>query len=146
MSALEARLETVAWSALQRVYDPCSQAWGRPLSIVDLGLVRAVEPRPDGSVRVLVSLTVPFCMAVATIMRAVECRVGEVPGVESVDVEIDQDTPWSPDLMTESGRRFLAERRGETGSLRLVSGAGDLSEVAAHGRVHTSDNSAVDLL
>jgi metal-sulfur cluster biosynthetic enzyme len=99
------------WAALGEVYDPCSQAWQRPLSLVDLGLVRAAEVDRDGCADVRVSLTVPFCIAVATIMQAVEHRVSELPGITAVSVHIDQTTPWSQELMTERGRRTLAARR-----------------------------------
>lgn len=102
---------TAAYEALDEVYDPCSQAWLRPLSLRDLGLVRAVTVGPDGQATVRVSLTVPFCMAVPTIMQAVEVRVGSVPGVTGVSVHIDQDTPWHPGMMSDAGRAVLAARR-----------------------------------
>jgi metal-sulfur cluster biosynthetic enzyme len=97
-------------AALQSVYDPCSQAWSRPLSLFDLGLVRRAE-LDDGHARVTLSLTAPFCMAIATIMQATELRVAELPGVCDVTVEIDTTTPWSPALMTEHGRRWLELHR-----------------------------------
>ena len=97
--------------ALGQVYDPCSQAWQRPLSLVDMGLVREVDVDRGGHASIRVSLTVPFCVAVATIMQAVERRVSQLPGITAVTVHIDQTTPWSPDLMTELGRRRLARRR-----------------------------------
>jgi metal-sulfur cluster biosynthetic enzyme len=108
-----ARAEAVAnvRAALGEVYDPCSQAWQRPLSLVDLGLVREVDVDEAGHVSIRVSLTVPFCVAVATIMQAVERRVAELPGITAVSVHIDQTAPWSPELMTETGRRRLAEHR-----------------------------------
>jgi metal-sulfur cluster biosynthetic enzyme len=97
--------------ALCEVYDPCSQAWSRPISVVDLGLVRGVWLDATGQATVRISLTAPFCMAVATIMQAVERRVGAVPGVRRVHVDIDTETPWQPDLMTEYGRQALHRRR-----------------------------------
>jgi metal-sulfur cluster biosynthetic enzyme len=107
--------------ALQQVYDPCSQSWQRPMSVIDLGLVRAVEISEEGRATVRISLTAPFCMAVPTIMQAVEQRVGAVEGVTGVSVEIDGGTLWSPDLMTEAGREILARARaGDRRSLPLV--------------------------
>jgi metal-sulfur cluster biosynthetic enzyme len=97
-------------AALREVYDPCSQAWSRPLSVADLGLVREVSV-VGGAVAVRLSLTAPFCMAVAVLMQAVEQRLADVPGVHAVRVDIDQDTPWRPELMTERGRRLLANHR-----------------------------------
>jgi len=107
----EAAIDTALVAALRRVYDPCSQAWNRPMSIYDLGLVRAASVDESGTSHVTISLTAPFCMAIATIMQATEQRVGEADGVTSVDVEIDTITPWSAELMTEQGRQWLAQRR-----------------------------------
>jgi metal-sulfur cluster biosynthetic enzyme len=104
-------LQEAARAALAEVYDPCSQAWHRPLSLPDLGLVRHVGVDAGGRVTVRISLTVPFCMAVATIMQAVEIRVGAVPGVTGVDVQIDTATPWSPAAMSPAGRAALQARR-----------------------------------
>jgi metal-sulfur cluster biosynthetic enzyme len=98
-------------AALGEVYDPCSQSWNRPLSLLDLGLVREVAAGEDGTAQVRISLTAPFCMAVVTIMQAVEQRLGEVPGVTGVHVDIDATTAWSPELMTTPARRALDERR-----------------------------------
>lgn len=97
--------------ALGEVYDPCSQAWNRPMSIRDLGLVRQVTLDERGQVAVRLSLTAPFCTALAVLMKAVEVRVGRVPGVAAVTVDIDAETPWSPELMTAAGRAALASRR-----------------------------------
>jgi metal-sulfur cluster biosynthetic enzyme len=113
---------TGVWLALREVYDPCSQAWARPLSLVDLGLVRDVSVE-GGSVRVRIGLTVPYCLAVATIMRAVEQRVGELDGVSEVLVDIDQDATWSPELMTDHGRRSLAAHRTRDSAAHRLRGA-----------------------
>jgi metal-sulfur cluster biosynthetic enzyme len=107
----EAALDTALVGALRRVYDPCSQAWSRPMSIYDLGLVRAASIDEGGLAHITISLTAPFCMAIATIMQATEQRVGELDGVTGVDVQIDTITPWSAELMTEQGRQWLAQRR-----------------------------------
>jgi metal-sulfur cluster biosynthetic enzyme len=98
-------------AALGEVFDPCSQSWNRPMSVRDLGLVRDIAVDDGGRVTVRLSLTAPFCTALAVIMMAVERRVGDVPGVTAVTVDIDAETPWSPELMTSSGRAALAARR-----------------------------------
>ncbi|HIF11430.1 MAG TPA: aromatic ring hydroxylase, partial [Dehalococcoidia bacterium] len=36
-----------------------------------------------------------------------EWRVAELPGVEDVEVELVWDPPWSPELITEDGKRLL---------------------------------------
>ncbi len=121
-------LARAAERALHDVYDPCSQAWQRPLSLPDLGLVREVAADAGGRVTVRISLTVPFCMAVHTIMQAVEARVGAVPGVTAVDVQIDTRTPWSPAAMSATGRAGLEARRAA--ELRR---AADLFQIAVPG-------------
>lgn len=103
-------LSEAARAALANAYDPCSQAWGRPMSLLDLGLVREVTATA-GVVTVRIGLTVPYCMAVATIMQAVEARVSQLDGVVGVNVEIDQHAVWSPELMTEPARQRLARLR-----------------------------------
>lgn len=109
--------ESEIMTALSGVYDPCSQSWQRPLSVVDLGLVRGTEVDDNGRATVRLSLTSPFCMALATIMQSVERRVGELPGVTSVAVEVDPSL-WTPDLMSPEGRTLLAEYRGPTAAAR----------------------------
>ncbi|WP_177240110.1 metal-sulfur cluster assembly factor [Streptomyces monashensis] len=100
-------------AALEEVYDPCSQSWQRPMSLVDLGLVRDVTVGADGRATVRVSLTAPFCMAVPVIMQSVEQRVAAVPGIEQVRVELDGTTLWHEGLMTERGRALLAAARAD---------------------------------
>jgi len=110
-------------AALGEVYDPCSQSWQRPMSVRDLGLIRGVTIDGYGHATVRVSLTAPFCTALAVIMRAVEVRVAEVPGVAGVTVDIDAETPWSPALMTDEGRALLAARRAADRSRLNAEGA-----------------------
>jgi metal-sulfur cluster biosynthetic enzyme len=100
-------------TALQDVYDPCSQSWQRPMSLVDLGLIRQVTVAPGGHATVRISLTAPFCMAVPTIMQSIEQKVGAVEGVSGVTVELDGGTLWRPELMTDKGRELLSAARAE---------------------------------
>ncbi len=70
--------------ALGSVQDPEIR---RP--ITDLGMVKAVEVGPAGSVRVDVWLTVSGCPLRDTITRDVQAAVGKLPGVTKVRVELD---------------------------------------------------------
>lgn len=98
-------------AALREVYDPCSQAWARPLSVVDLGLVRGMTVQPGGEVTIRLTPTTPMCLGVPVLMQAVEQRIAEVPGVSAVRVDIDLQAPWDAALMTERGRQLLTDRR-----------------------------------
>ncbi|AXL92975.1 hypothetical protein C4J65_35455 [Streptomyces sp. CB09001] len=98
-------------TALQNVYDPCSQSWQRPMSLPDLGLIRQVSLTPDGHATVRISLTAPFCMAVPTIMQSIEHKVRAIHGITNITVELDATTPWHPELMTDQGRKQLTHAR-----------------------------------
>src|SRR3954452_3575969 len=71
-------------AALATVNDPEIR---RP--ITDLGMVKAVDVSPDGVVRVAVYLTVAGCPMRDQITRDVTTAVGRVPGVASVEVDLD---------------------------------------------------------
>jgi ATP-binding protein involved in chromosome partitioning len=83
--------------ALSSVVDPELGA-----SIVELGMVRAVDVAGDGSVDVEVALTVAGCPLRDQIRRDVETRVLSLPGVASVEVRTG--------TMDEPERRAVMER------------------------------------
>jgi ATP-binding protein involved in chromosome partitioning len=67
--------------------------------ITELGMVKAVQVAPDGTVRVDVWLTVSGCPLRDTITREVTAAVSPLPGVTRVQVELD--------VMSEEQRREL---------------------------------------
>ena len=71
-------------AALATVNDPEIR---RP--ITELGMVKSVDVSPDGSVRVVVYLTVVGCPMREQIIREVTAAVTRVPGVTAVHVELD---------------------------------------------------------
>ena len=87
--------------ALHDVYDP-----EIPVNIVDLGLVYGVEV-DDGSVDVTMTLTFAGCGMGPYIAQQAEWRIAEMEGVEDVNVELTFDPPWTPDLITEDGKKLL---------------------------------------
>jgi ATP-binding protein involved in chromosome partitioning len=56
-------------------------------SIVELGMVRSIQPADDGSVRILVALTVPGCPLRNEITRRVETAVTALDGVTAATVD-----------------------------------------------------------
>src|SRR3990170_2360886 len=56
-------------------------------SIVDLGMVKRAEPRPDGTVSVLIALTVAGCPLRNEIQNRVHAAVMPLEGVTGVDLE-----------------------------------------------------------
>lgn len=87
--------------ALKEVYDP-----EIPVNIVDLGLIYDIEVS-DGEVAVEMTLTAQGCGMGPYIAQQAEWRIAEIPGVEDVEVELVWDPPWTPELITEDGKRLL---------------------------------------
>ena len=97
-------------ACLNEVIDPCSAAAGARLSVLDMGLVRAIDI--EGSqVTVWLRLTSPGCMMVPYFIREVEERIGELPGVGSVVCRTDLGLEWEPSMMTPLAVERLAENR-----------------------------------
>jgi metal-sulfur cluster biosynthetic enzyme len=79
--------------ALRKVKDPELN-----LDLVVLGLVYGIEIQ-DTHVRATVSLTSPFCPAASQILDDARAAIEGVSGVESAEVELTFDPPWTPERM-----------------------------------------------
>jgi ring-1,2-phenylacetyl-CoA epoxidase subunit PaaD len=112
-----------AWDALGSVEDPEIPA----LSIVDLGLIRSVNPRSDGTLEVEISPTYVGCPATEVIRRSAE-RALAGAGIGGFVVTPVLSPAWTSDWITPEGRRKLEiygivppERStGSIGSMRDV--------------------------
>ncbi len=92
--------ETQVQQALKSVYDP-----EIPVDIVELGLVYDVAiEKASGTVRVTMTLTAPGCGMGPVLVSDVKYRIGKVPNVKSVDVELVFDPPWSRERMSDEAR------------------------------------------
>ena len=98
----DAGLGPAVTEKLKMVFDP-----EIPVDIYELGLVYEVETRTDGDIKVLMSLTAPNCPAADLIIRDVEARLKEIPGVRDVRIEITFDPPWDQEMMSEEARLEL---------------------------------------
>ena len=87
--------------ALKEVYDP-----EIPVNVVDLGLIYDVA-LDDGDVAVNMTLTAAGCGMGPYIAQQAEWAISEVDGVEDVKVELVFDPPWSPDRITDDGKKLL---------------------------------------
>jgi FeS assembly SUF system protein len=88
--------------ALKDIFDP-----EIPVNIYELGLIYGVEVSPDGHAVVMMTLTTPHCPVAESMPAEVELRVGAVPGVGSVDVNLVWDPPWDPAKMSDEARLEL---------------------------------------
>ena len=67
------------------------------ISIVDLGLIRAIDVAPDGAkVKVTMTLTTPFCPEGPMIVEQVKQIAAALPGVKESQVELVWNPPWDP--------------------------------------------------
>ena len=89
-------------SALKEIYDP-----EIPVNIYDLGLIYGVEVGDDNHVVVTMTLTTPHCPVAESMPGEIEMRVGAVPGVGLVDVNLVWDPPWDPQKMTDEAKLEL---------------------------------------
>ncbi|WP_329333774.1 phenylacetate-CoA oxygenase subunit PaaJ [Streptomyces sp. NBC_00663] len=78
------------------------------LTLADLGVLRAVEVGPDGTVVARITPTYAGCPAVAEMRAEVASRL-RAAGFPDVRVVTVLDPPWTTDRISEEGRRKLAE-------------------------------------
>ena len=93
--------ESQVWEALRSVHDP-----EIPVNIVDLGLIYGCRI-DDKGVSIDMTLTAPGCGMGPVLVQDVERRVGLVPFVDEVNVELVFDPPWSRDRMTDEAQLEL---------------------------------------
>jgi FeS assembly SUF system protein len=89
-------------AALKEIYDP-----EIPVNIYDLGLIYGVDITGDGHTVVSMTLTTPHCPVAETMPGEVELRVGAVPGVGDVEVNLVWDPPWNPAQMSDEAKLEL---------------------------------------
>jgi len=93
--------EESAWEALKTIPDP---EFG--LNIVDMGLIYSVETSETG-IHVIMTLTTPNCPSGDWIYEGVKTALRQLP--ESGDVVVDMvfEPAWTPDKLSEEGKRQL---------------------------------------
>ncbi len=77
-----------------------------PLNIVDLGLIYRVEVH-EGDVEVDMTLTAQGCPSHTEISRNVRTTLATMPGVQNVKVNVVWDPPWTPQRISQEGRKKL---------------------------------------
>ena len=89
------------YEALKTVFDP-----EIPVNVVDLGLVYDVLIK-ESDVYVQMTLTFPGCGMGPYIAQQAEWRLAELDGAEDINVDLVYDPPWTPDMITEEGKKAL---------------------------------------
>jgi FeS assembly SUF system protein len=86
---------------LKSCYDP-----EIPVNIWDLGLIYDIA-QEDARVKIQMTLTALGCPIGPVLAEEIRDKVGQLPGVEEVEVEIVFSPPWTPERLTDEGRLAL---------------------------------------
>jgi len=88
------------YQALESIYDP-----EIPINLMSLGLIYKVNiDQASRSVVIDMTLTAPACGMGPVLLGDVEHRVGMVPNINTVRVNLVFDPPWSRDMMSEEAQ------------------------------------------
>lgn len=89
-------------AVLAEVYDP-----EVAMSIVDVGLVYEVTAEA-GRIHILMTMTSAACPVADQIIDDIEFQLEQViPAGWKIEVELCWDPPWTPEMMSEAGRRLM---------------------------------------
>jgi len=77
------------------------------IDVVNLGLIYELDIRPDNTVYIKMTMTTPGCPLTMWILRAVEDKVLEIPGVKDAEIELTFDPPWTPDRISPEYKKKL---------------------------------------
>ena len=98
--------EASVWEALKQCFDP-----EIPVNIVDLGLIYdlRIEESDGGKkdVDIKMTLTAQGCGMGPVIAQDAKNRVEQLDEIENADVQIVWDPVWSPQMISENGRKVL---------------------------------------
>lgn len=97
-------METIQeiWQCLEKVHDPEIPV----LTVLDMGIVRAVQPTPDGTFEVVITPTYSGCPAMHAIEWDIRHTLAE-HGLAAVSVRTVLSPAWTTDWMSEAGKAKL---------------------------------------
>lgn len=77
------------------------------INVVDLGLIYDIDIPEPRSARILMTLTTPGCPLHDSIASGIKYCVLGMEEIDQADVQITWDPAWTPDMMTDDGKRML---------------------------------------
>jgi metal-sulfur cluster biosynthetic enzyme len=84
--------------------DCCDPELG--VNVVDLGFVREVEVK-GGEIRLHMIFGTKGCPFHTIVAQRIHRAVCGIKGVTGVEIVVDREITWHPDMMTEKGKKFL---------------------------------------
>jgi metal-sulfur cluster biosynthetic enzyme len=94
--------ETQVLDSLRQCMDP-----EIPISVVDMGLIYGITIKDDNKVDIKMTMTTRGCPLHDTLVSDVKRYVTKVPGVTGVNVEIVWEPAWTPEKMSEEGKKMI---------------------------------------
>ena len=93
----------------QQVLDSLKQCMDPeiPINVVDMGLIYGVNVTDDNKVDIKMTMTTRGCPLHDTLVSDVKRYVNKVPGVSDVNVEIVWEPAWTPEKMSEEGKKLI---------------------------------------
>ena len=95
--------DDLVWAQMRTCYDP-----EIPINVVELGLIYDCKVTKletgEHKVDILMTLTAPGCGMGEFLAADVRSKVGTIPTVSEVEVELCFDPPWSMEMMSEAAR------------------------------------------
>lgn len=98
---MKSQIENQIVDAIKTVYDPEIH-----VNVYDIGLIYDIGVDKD-TVDIKMTLTSAFCPSAESLPKEVEEAVLEIKGINSVNVEIVWDPPWTQDMMSEEAKLEL---------------------------------------
>jgi metal-sulfur cluster biosynthetic enzyme len=78
-----------------------------PINVVDMGLIYGVTVMDDDKVDIKMTMTTRGCPLHDTLVSDVKRYASKVPGVSTVNVEIVWEPAWTPEKMSEEGKKLI---------------------------------------
>ena len=78
-----------------------------PINVVDMGLIYGVDVSADNKIDIKMTMTTRGCPLHDTLVSDVKRYVNKVPGVNGVNVEIVWEPTWTPEKMSEAGKKLI---------------------------------------
>ena len=98
-------LKKEIWLALEYVKDPEIPV----ISVVDLGIITAVEINESGFVKVFMTPTFTACPAINMMKDDIKKRVEKMEGVKNAEVIVDFSIQWNSNKISEKGKQLLKD-------------------------------------
>lgn len=116
-----------------------------PISVVDMGLIYGVNINADNKVDIKMTMTTRGCPLHDTLVTDVKRYVTKVPGVSDVSVEIVWEPAWTPEKMSDEGKKMINYGKQKTVApinydIAMPQGIGSLVKQEDGSLVLTNDN------